>query len=420
MRLNRTSSSVAVGLLALILVTPCFGQGPGPTGPAGPLGYQYFAQPDVSTYGTPDIEPNEGYFFQVDFLWWSISQPDVHPVGFPSTRTVFYGVHPTSPLDPQSDIRIQSNTLDSSIFNGDFSPGDRIEFGHVQDGNGIFCSIYQLRDQTQEFNAPSADMVFNDPAFGPRGQQLLQGNVNANTSQPAIIQNLPVTFYNLSLFESINTWGVEVNYLHRFRTCHLGGTFEMFVGPRYFEFNDNFNVVTGSGPAGIEVPSFLAGSFWNTSAENHVVGPQVGLRWFKKQGRWMFSTEGRFLAGINYQNLSQQVSMGPNLNPNASPGGTNTTPPPTPFQPLTMAPTTATHVVYEREFTPALELRVEARYQLTRAISLHAGWTGWWMDNIARASSVIDYTVPAMGINASENRETLFINGVTVGLDINR
>ena len=59
-----------------------------------------------------------------------------------------------------------------------------------------------------------------------------------------------------------------------------------------------------------------------------MVGPQIGLRWFKKQGRWMFTTEGRFLAGMNCQNISQQVDIGPNLNPGVNPDGTYT-----PFQP---------------------------------------------------------------------------------------
>ena len=29
----------------------------------------------------------------------------------------------------------------------------------------------------------------------------------------------------------------------------------------------------------------------------------------------MFSTEGRFMAGLNCQNIQQQVDMGPNLKP---------------------------------------------------------------------------------------------------------
>ena len=54
------------------------------------------------------------------------------------------------------------------------------------------------------------------------------------------------------------------------------------------------------------------------------------------------------------------------------------------------------------------------------AISFHAGWTGFWMDNIARANSVINYTVPAMGIDLTRNKQDVFINGLTLGFDVNR
>jgi len=110
--------------------------------------------------------------------------------------------------------------------------------------------------------------------------------------------------------------------------------------------------------------------------------------------------------------------MGPNLDP----GQISTADGPyyPPFQPKTMAHTTATHVAYEREWCPAVELRLEACYQITRSISLNAGWTGMWMDNLARASSTIDYTVPAFGVNLADNKEDIFMNGLTVGFSVNR
>jgi hypothetical protein len=413
MPFNRTNFCLAVGFLLMLAAAPALAQ--------GPQGMQIFGLADVSTYGG-DQPKNEGYFFKFDGLWWSITPPKVHQIGFPDTREVYYGPHPLFPGD-YSDERTQSNTLDTSMFNNENRIGNRIEFGRVEDRNGWFVSIFQLRRQDQFFTAPAADMVFNDPVGGESGEPLLYGNVNGDSSStppydPPIFKNLPVTFYNLLLENSIKTWGVEANYLHRFRTMHAGGTFEMFLGARYFELVDTFAVTTGADPGGHTVPSFLAGSSWSSVAENHVVGPQLGLRWFKKQGRWTFSTEGRFLAGVNIQNIRQTVDMGPNLDPGpiATEDGTYYRP----FQPKVMAHTTATHVAYEREWCPAVELRLEASYQITRSISFSAGWTGMWMDNLARASSVIDYTVPAFGVNVADNREDIFMNGLTVGFNVNR
>ena len=85
-----------------------------------------------------------------------------------------------------------------------------------------------------------------------------------------------------------------------------------------------------------------------------------------------------------------------------------------------MAPSWSTHDAYARVFSPQVELRLEGRYEITRAISFHAGWTGFWMDNIARANAVVNYTVPAMGIDLSDNKQNLLINGLTIGFDVNR
>lgn len=388
MLFNRTSSRVAIGLFVILMASSTFGQ--------GPLGFQIFAPADVSTYGGA-IEPNEGYFFQFDGLYWSVSPPNKSLVGQEGERAVYYSPTDTANLH---------STLDTSQIKDQFSPGNRFEFGRVEDRNGWFMSIYQIRDQEQDPTIPSADVLFASPAVGQT--EWLKGPVSTG-GLPANDKELPVTLYNIQMNHSIDTWGVELMYLHRMLTCHKGGTFELFMGARYLEFNDTFGIQAGADP-GKSMPSFLAGSAWESIAENHVVGPQIGLRWFKKQGRWTLSSEGRFMAGLNYQNIHQQATIGPNLNPGS--GAT--------FYPRVLGPTTATYSDYSREFSPAIELRLEGRYQITRAISFHAGWTGIWMDGIARGSSTIDYAMPAMGIDMSRNREDILMNGLTLGFDVNR
>lgn len=390
MSFNRTSSRVAIGLFAILLASPTFGQ--------GPLGFQIFAPADVSTYGGA-IEPNEGYFFQFDGLYWIISTPKVVPVGAPGlTRTVYVG-----PRDPQDKL-VQSNTLDTSDFTGQFSPGNRFEFGRVEDRNGWFVSIFQLRDQSQYVHVPSADVTFFDSGPGGGSPKWLAGPVGAGE-----VKDLPVTFYDIMTSHKVDTWGVELMFLHRMLTGHCGGTFEWFLGARYLEFNDRFGFRAGDDPGG-HVPSFLADSTWDSSAENHIVGPEIGLRWSKKQGRWMLSTEGRFMAGINCQNIHQRIDLGPNLDPGAG----------TLFYPSILGEQSPTDSAGARVWAPTVELRLEGRYQITRAISFHAGWTGIYMDGIARGASVINYTMPAMGIDMTRNREGVFINGLTLGFDVNR
>jgi hypothetical protein len=425
MPFNRISSRVAIGLLVVLLASPMFGQ--------GPLGMQIFAPADLSTAGG-EIEPNEGYFFQFDILYWSASAPETKQVGYPDlTRSVSYGPHPITAQDKVSDVRIESNTLNSGDLQNQFTIGNRFEIGRVENRNGWFVSIYQLRDQGQDFHYKTADVVFQDPPQGPLGTHLLEGPVPLNPAgwavgDPVVQRDLPVVLYDVTLSHNVETWGVELNYLRRLMTCHTGGTFEFYLGARYLEFddefgiraNDNLSPVTttdnNSTTTTLTVPSFLSNSYWNMSAQNHVVGPQVGLRWFKKQGRWMLSTEGRFMAGLNCQSYHQKYSIGPNLNPSgAIPTNVDQL-----YTPATMAPSAGAHDAYTHEWSPAVELRLEGRYQLTRAISAHVGWTGLWLDNIARANAVINYTVPDMGIDLTHNKQGLFMNGITAGIDINR
>jgi hypothetical protein len=418
MSFNHTSSRVAIGLSAILLASTALGQ--------GPEGMQLGAPADCSTFGGA-IAPNEGYFFQYDLMYWSIQAPQTVPVGAPGlTRAVSYGPHPINDLDPFSDVRIETNTLSTADITDRFRVGNRIEFGHIEDRNGWFMSIYQLRNQGDAFLYPQADIVFKDPPQGPRDSRLLQGPVPLfpflYPSDPTVVvRDLPVTLYNIGLIDEVNTWGVEASYLHRLQTCHGGGTLEFFGGARYLEFNDLFAIEVGSPATQPQIPSFLAGSHWATSANNHVIGPQLGVRWFKKQGRWMFSSEGRFMAGLNCQNVHQESNIGPNLNSGGlESNGGSTGSKPNPYTPSVMAPTSATADAFAHVFTPLVELRVEGRYQITRYLSFHAGWTGFWMDNIARANGLINYQVPAMGIDMSNNKQGLLINGLTIGFDVNR
>ncbi len=394
MPLNRTRSRVAIGLFMLLLASPAFGQ--------GPLGFQVFAPADNSTYGGQQ-QPNEGYFFQFDGLYWNFSAPKTTVVGDKTKEPwpVYVG---------NTQIN-EVNTLDTSSFGGQWNGGTRFEFGRIEDNNGWFASIFQVGNVAQNVSVASADILFDDPIIGTGDERLLYGP----TVQGGVNHNLPTAFYDCLMTHKVSMWSVELMYLHRMHTFHKGGTIEWFAGPRYMEYNDSFYFRAGNSPTdadgdSLNVPSFLENSTWQCEAQNHIVGPEVGLRWFKKQGRWTLSAEGRFMAGLNCQNINEQSDIGPNLNAGSG----------EPYQPAFMNEKRASANESAREFSPVIELRIEGRYQITRAISAHAGWTGMWADGIAYGSSMMKYAVPNMGIDMANNREQLFVNGLTIGFDINR
>ncbi len=124
---------------------------------------------------------------------------------------------------------------------------------------------------------------------------------------------------------------------------------------------------------------------WINKAENRIVGAQLGIRWFRKRGHWALSAEGRLLAGYNGQSIHQE-----GLSFNSA---------------------------YLPEWSPVGELRASVRLHLSRAISFRVGWTGIYMDGIARASSMINYS--NNGIITNRNREEVFVQGLSIGLDMN-
>jgi hypothetical protein len=398
MSLKRIGTNVAFGLLLLLAASPVFGE--------GLQGMQLFDTPDLSTVGRGQ-RPNEGFFVSYDGLYWNISPANNALIGVEGSREVFYGIHPLNDSDPLSDMAIQHSTLDTSQLGGTegstWTGGQRIEAGRMVDGHGWLLSFTELQTQSSNITATNANVVLNDPDVDQQGHSSLQGIVGVDPNDPTIniVKNLPITFNSVNMINNVNYWSIEWMYAHRTQEIGNGGYMEWFAGPRYTEFNDEFLVNALGGN--------LDATRWATSSQNHIIAGQLGARYFKTVGRWMFNTEGRFFAGLNYQNVHQFGTIGSNLTP---PGGL--------FRPLTLGPVAFSHAEFEREFTPGIELRIELRYQLTRHINFRAGWSGTWIDNLARAQNLIDYTMPSFGIDMTHNRQNAIINGAVIGLDINR
>jgi hypothetical protein len=173
--------------------------------------------------------------------------------------------------------------------------------------------------------------------------------------------------------------------------------------------------------------NILADSNWFTSAENHIVAPQLGVHYAIKSGRWSLTSDGKFFAGFNRQNIDQHGTLGSHLaDPwpgELGPSAPIVVPLTVPFIPLTMQPTSFTHGANIDEWSPGIELRVDLKYQVTRAVSLKFGWSALWLDGIARSSNMIDYSLSTssiMGIEQAHNRQDILVQGAVFGIEVNR
>jgi hypothetical protein len=266
----------------------------------------------------------------------------------------------------------------------------------------------------------------------PYPDQPSGGNVPYLAGLPVRLVNMPLIFPTLDAQDTVQNYGAEANYIRRFKPFHNGGNFDMYLGIRYWQFNEEFYVQTsapqlyeteaGTIPPTLQsyLPRALNDSYWNTEVTNSLIGPQVGGRYYKNWGRFQMSLEGKFAACFNEQTFRQDgefFSMGFVQNILSTLTAQTPVSNGTPFNSTGGG---FSNSATAETFSPLVELRAEARYQLFQNVSLHAGWNGLWVDGIARACQSINYTYPTMGIDTSANNNSVFIDGVTVGIDVNR
>lgn len=76
-------------------------------------------------------------------------------------------------------------------------------------------------------------------------------------------------------------WSVELNKTFRLEPLYNGGIIEVFGGPKYVGFTDSFDP--------------------QAKVRNVMLMAQGGMRYQKRKGRWLLSTEARLFGGPNWQ-----------------------------------------------------------------------------------------------------------------------
>jgi hypothetical protein len=350
MTLYRTKRKLAAAVLVLLLSAPAMAQ--------DVEALQFFGPPEVSSYGGGAM-PNEGWFASLDGLYWSVSRPSPVQIGLP---IVDIGGFPAAFSD-----------VDTAFLAAPFVSGQRFEVGNVQDHRGWLFSTYRLDTQQQAEQFENIGFEFNG-----------EGN-----------------WFNRFYVENrVTNWSIELMRMHRSRQLHNGGFIEFMYGVRYMEMNEDFSAATSRQLFFLPDNQAWVNGYWVTQVENHIVGPQLGLRYFHKIERFMVNVEGRAMPGVNFQNVRSDVNIGQ--------------------EGITWDTRSFTDARYWDAFSVVLELRTELRFQLTRNVTFRAGWNGVWMDNTIRASHQVDYSIPPTIVTPRERMEGTFLHGVSIGLDLNR
>lgn len=227
-------------------------------------------------------------------------------------------------------------------------------------------------------------------------------NVIATGIDYGDLHTFNVAFERFDVRNLTQTSGVELMKTFTLDNRYLpvkrqGDVAEIGVGVRYFRLNDEF---TFEGNGGV-----LGRTYATTGAENNIVGPQIRGRWSRQVNRWNLGIDTRMLFGYNVQNQSQYGAIGEDLNP----GAVN--------RPIFAQPHAVSYARQQNNFSPTVELRAEASYQITRALSARVGYTGIFVDNITRASQTVNWFIPDLGILRGGEQE-IYINGLDFGFDV--
>lgn len=425
---NRLRTLLVAGGCLLALVVP---------GRAQDL-FRPFLVDNISNYGGPP-EARTGYWATAEALSWAVSPPEASVIGNDSINP------PVVAVPDGSSFRTEFNTLNTTWLHSELAWGNRFQVGYSGRHFGWMIGGFSFKPATQRLVASDVDVVFPDPPFGPGGLGFLNGFIDRNPADgvdddingndvfgrffdfdgdgtidpddpqdrlPSTLWDfgdaprLPVVFDHLYLKQRSDMWGLEIMPYYRTNPTHRAGYFEFGAGVRYLKYFERFDA-RGEGGA-------LDETEWYTWAGNNIIGPQLSARWFRSLGRVTLGAETRYLFGFNYQTIRQMGRLATQL---ADPDNENA---PRQNVPLNLNQGFFTHSAHPDEFSSVVEVRLLAGYQLTRALSASIGWTGMFADGIARPANMVQYQLPTFGIDTDNNRQHLFINGITFGVELNR
>lgn len=280
---------------------------------------------------------------------------------------------------------------------------------------------------------------------------------------------VPLNFARASVTNSVDIMSLELMYSYRTHPFKWGDM-EFFAGARFWDFDDKMTFLG----QGYEDPYYNSDVFededdnssssdednsgqgmsnsnslgaWTVLADtqitgqvrNRIIGPQLGVKFQRRNARWTFGAEGRFMAGINNQSQTVSGYIGSNfINPELVPqiggstadgnsGGTNG-----PLQQQGVLPyipiglhhsaQTFYHHRNKTYFSPGFELQLSAKWQWTDAVGIKLGFNSTIFDNIGRGAEVIEYKIHDNGqlFGIKVSKTAVITYGVNFGLDIRR
>ncbi|MDR1964848.1 MAG: BBP7 family outer membrane beta-barrel protein [Planctomycetaceae bacterium] len=281
---------------------------------------------------------------------------------------------------------------------------------------------------------------------------------------------VPLNFARANVRNSVDIMSLELMYTYRTHPFKWGDL-EFLAGARFWDFDDKMTFLgqgyetpyyesdpfdddddnnnnnddeSGYGQAGMSNSNSLGA--WTVLADtkitgqvrNRIIGPQFGVKVQRRNARWTFGAEGRFMAGINNQSQTVSGYLGSNfINPELVPqigssgsdsGGTSNGTVQDhgvlPYIPIGIHHSAQTFYHHRNKtyFSPGFELQLSAKWQWTDAVGFKLGFNSTIFDNIGRGAEVIEYKIQDNGqlFGLKVSKTAVITYGVNFGLDIRR
>jgi hypothetical protein len=376
-----------------------------------------------------DGPSNSGCFASVEALLFFMSKPTVATFGDEASERM---------VTVNGVTYMFENSLDSSWISNEGAWGQRLDIGNVNQDCGWFVSLWNVK-QAQTYNTTGVSFVPADPfalmsgfvdgnadsidddldgdnIYGRSGRDLgtfdagpPPGFIPPFDGQPDVgapldtgdMVNWLQTFSTVASSNKLTLINAELNRLYRMPGHSWAHEVDYYYGIRYLSVKDIYNVTANGG--------FLGQSVWNAESDNNLIGPQIGMRWSRRNRAVGFSVDGRFFAAYNRQDNDLRGYTASNF---AANGAAN--------NPAALTSESFVDGFGNDAFSPTGELRADMILKLSRSWAFKVGYTGLVVGDVSRASPKIVYALPRSSLVDVESDTTLISHGVNFGLEYNR
>ncbi len=357
-----------------------------------------------------NLPPADPFAFDPDFRWFEpVSSMDLAdlkakhraPTGWFGTydRLTMYASR------PETDNQQASETL---LDNG---WGHRYEVGFMTPERSGWAFTWT------EMSVAEGDFIRHEAANRVNNDAVV---ANLGFDSFPFETNVPGTnyrFFDVGNSENIFRYdSYELNRTWRLEPYHYGGILEPLIGIRWMRVDDTNRVtrlntdgdIAGGGDF---VPADFAGDQFTTEqsfTENEMFGGQIGFRYLKYRDRFTYSADFRVFSGGSWQNSITSLETLRVLYgvPPIGEGDSTTD--------IQLDKTANVHDRNDEIFV-GFDIRGELGYQLTKMVSLRAGFqvidigTGLWRGGSSNAGN----------LSAGDRDQDLFMVGGTFGISLN-